>query len=118
MLALKIVDGLRRNIEGNGGRYSGGMAPNLQSISDVLALPDALLDHQVALIAVTHPAYVVNDAEADALAAYWGGDSAPFDALPCPAPAPLFMFRTWSGSYVEPARWPLAALGWLRYWFR
>lgn len=25
--------------------------------------------------------------------------------------------RTWgAGSYVEPARWHLAALGWLRYW--
>ena len=28
--------------------------------------------------------------------------------------APLFLMRTWSGSYVEPRRWHLATLGWAR----
>ena len=32
--------------------------------------------------------------------------------------AALFLMRTWSGSYVEPARWHLALMGWLRWWLR
>lgn len=44
--ALKVLQRVRQNIEKNGGRYSGAMVPNITSATDVLALPDSILESQ------------------------------------------------------------------------
>jgi hypothetical protein len=71
VIALKVLAEVRENIEDNGGKYSGAMAPNLQSITDVLTLPGAFLDSHL-----THPTHrrflpeLVEEAE---LVAAWAG---------------------------------------------
>jgi hypothetical protein len=47
IIAVKLLSELRINIERAGGRYHGSMAPNLQSIDDVLTLPEAFLDRHI-----------------------------------------------------------------------
>lgn len=50
LLALRFVDQIRTNIEIHGGKYSGQMKPNLQSILDVLTIPDSVLSEQLKTI--------------------------------------------------------------------
>lgn len=47
-LALVVLEKLREQIESNGNVYSGQMRPSLTSVADVLTLPDAILEDQIA----------------------------------------------------------------------
>ena len=47
-LALTVLQKVREEIESNGNIYSGALKPNLTSVSDVLTLPDGMLDEQIA----------------------------------------------------------------------
>lgn len=116
-LASKIVDAVRRNIEFNGGRYTGAMAPNLQSVQDILMLPDEYIERELPQWALRYTYARVSETEEQAVAAAWRDENFAA-AMPADQSAPLFMLRTWAGSYVEPARWHLALLGWCRYWLR
>jgi hypothetical protein len=68
-VALLILQRVRDNIGAHGGRYSGAMAPNLQSVVDVLTMPDAFLGDQLTRI----PGDMVpTPVEEAMLAAGWG----------------------------------------------
>jgi hypothetical protein len=69
-IALRVLEALRVNVP-EGGRYSGSMAPNFQSLADVLTLPDALLEQQLAALPLNyHP---LAD-EVELLRCAWSGD--------------------------------------------
>ncbi len=44
IIALKILHEIRTNISKANGYYSGSMTPNLQSICDVLTLPEHIIN--------------------------------------------------------------------------
>jgi len=54
-VALYTVDALRRAIEENGNRYTGMLSPNLQSVADVLTLPEDIFREQLATLEPQHP---------------------------------------------------------------
>lgn len=45
--ALKAARLLREALEANGNEYSGALVPNLTTITDILTIPDALLEEQL-----------------------------------------------------------------------
>ena len=50
LLAIRLVDQVRTNIVIHGGKYSGQMKPNLQSVIDILTIPDSVLSEQLKTI--------------------------------------------------------------------
>lgn len=62
-IALKTVEMFRQALEANGGRYHGGLVPNLTSITDVLCLPFDVLEKQM----IPYPQLVPSEAELNGL---------------------------------------------------
>lgn len=70
-IALKVLAALRENVARAGGQYSGSMAPNFQSVEDVLALPDEVLERELAFHLAER--FRPTPAQEAAIAAAWRG---------------------------------------------
>jgi hypothetical protein len=60
-VALLTVQELRKAIERNDNVYSGGLVPNLQSITDILTLSPDIFNQQLEMIKTSDPQFIPTD---------------------------------------------------------